>query len=125
MKRDFFEYFTKVQKQQTEMDKVLEQVNKELEEGKCTWEQREQFEKYYMTVKANYDRLTYVKYLLQKPPKFIQKLQERKLAREQERFLKEMTKLNADEFSVAKENEESIEAMKDLLNEVTSEGKND
>ncbi len=125
MIRDFREYLVSVQKQMTEMDKVLEQVNKELEEGKCTWEQRESFATYYSNVKANYDRLIYVKYLLQKPPKFIQKLREKKLAHEQERFLKKMTELHADEFSVEKENEENIEAMKDLLNEVTSEGKDD
>ena len=125
MIRDFKDYLVKVQKSMTEMDKILEQVNKELEEGKCTWEQREQFEKYYMTVKANYDRLTYVKYLLEKPPRFIQKLLEKKLMIEQERFLKRMAELKADEFSVEKENKENIQAMQDLLDEVSSEGKND
>lgn len=125
MIRDFKDYLVKVQKSMTEMDKILEQVNKELEEGKCTWEQREQFEKYYMTVKANYDRLTYVKYLLEKPPRFIQKILEKKLMIEQERFLKRMAELKADEFSVEKENKDNIKYMQDLLNEVSSEGKND
>ena len=125
MIKDFKDYLVKVQKSTTEMDKILEQVNKELEEGKCTWEQREQFEKYYMTVKANYDRLTYVKYLLEKPPRFIQKLLEKKLMIEQERFLKRMAELRADEYSVEKENKENIQAMQDLLDEVSSEGKND
>ena len=36
-----------------------------------------------------------------------------------------MAKLRADEFSVEKENKEYIQAMQDLLDEVSSEGKND
>lgn len=125
MIKDFKNYLVSVQKQYTEMTKLLEKVNKELEEGNCTWEQRENFATYYNNVKANYDRLMYVKYLLTKPPKFIQKLQQRKLAKEQDAFLKKMRELHADEESIVEENSENLQAMKDLLDEVNSEGVNE
>ena len=124
MIKDFKEYFVSIQKNYTETLKVLEQINKELEEGKCTWEQREAFVNYFNNIQANYERLSYVKYLLQKPPKFIQKLQEKKLAKEQEKFLKRMKDHKADAESVIEESEENLQAMKDLLNEVNSEGEN-
>ena len=79
MKRDFNEYFVATQKQYTETLKVLEQVNKELEAGMCTQEQRDNFAQYFDAIRVNYERLAYVRYLLHKPPKFIQKLQEKKL----------------------------------------------
>ena len=108
MIKDVHEYMISMQKQMNEMNTMLEKVNKELEAGHCTWEQRENFQTYYNNVKANYDRLMYIEHLLKKPPKFIQKIQQKKLAKEQEAFLKKMAELHADEESVIAENEENM-----------------
>ena len=123
MKRDFYEYFVAIQKNYNEMLKVLEEVNKELEEGKCTWEQRENFSNYFNAIKANYERLSYVKYLLQLPPKFIQKIQHKRLLKEQDELLKKLIEDHADAESVLEESDENLQNMKDLLEEVqNSEG---
>lgn len=126
MKKDFNEYFISVQKNYNETLKVLEQVNKELEAGMCTQEQRDNFAQYFDSIRVNYERLNYVRYLLHKPPKFIQKIQEKKLIKEQEKFLKQMMDAKADAESVIAENDENLQNMKDLLEEVqNSEGVNE
>ena len=118
MIRDFKNYFVTVQKQYNDLLKILEKVNKELEEGLCTNEQRDNFVKYYEAVKTNYDRLSYVKYLLELPPKFIQNIQKKRLIKKYEKQMEEYIKNKADADSVKAENEENIENMRSLSAEV-------
>ena len=115
MKRDLKEYYVNLQRQYKEMTDIAEKVNKEIEEGKVTQEQRDQFESYFMTVKNNYDRVSYIVYLLDLPPKFIQKWKERKLKKDYEKTLKEFQKKKVTMEDVVSENSEAIaEAAEDL-----------
>lgn len=109
MRKDFERYFVDVQKDYNNMLKQLEQVNKEISEGLVSEEQRMNFETYFMTIKNNYDRISYMRYLLRLPPKFIQKLQQKSLNNKMMKELKKYQDENADKESVNKEDKEALE----------------
>jgi hypothetical protein len=119
MKKDYKKYFVSVQKQYNEMNKILERVNKELTEGKCTQEDRDKFEVYFMIIKNNYDRLSYVNYLLNLPPKFIQDFYNKKALKQQQKTLKELEEQfkeqNADQEAIVKENQEALDNIEKTL----------
>lgn len=120
MLKHFRKFYVSQQKQYNELLKIVEKVNKELEEGKCTQEQRDALQTYFDTVKTNYDRLSYVKHLLLLPPDFVQKLQLNKSKREYEKQQRELAKQNnADQESVLAENQENIDKMNEILDEVS------
>lgn len=110
MKKDVQEYFIAMQKQYNDMNKMLEKVNKEIEAGMITEEQKANFETYFSTIKANYDRVAYIYHLLNLPPKWIQKIKEKKLLKDQEAFLKAME--NATKEAVEAENNEALDNIK-------------
>ena len=114
MRKDFEKYFTQVQLQYNEMLKTLDKVNEEIAKGLVSDEQRANFENYFSIIKANYDRLSYARYLLRLPPKFIQKIQSKKLRAELDKFIQE----NADETAVLEENKEALD---NINNEVSEE----
>ena len=118
MRRDFNKYFVQVQKNYNEMNKILEKVNKELSEGKCTNEQRDQLVIYFNQIEVNYDRLSYVKHLLSLPPKPIQWLHNKRLELIQRNFEKKF----ADANSVVDENNLALENIKAISDYVDSEG---
>ena len=122
MKRDFKEYYVTLQRQYKQMKDIADKVNKEIEEGKVTQEQRDSFETYFSTVKANYDRVSYIVYLLDLPPKFIQKFKERKMKKNYEKMLKEFQEQHSTKEDVIKENDEALEKASVELSELTSEG---
>lgn len=113
MKKDVQNYFIQMQKQYNELNKMLDKVNKEIEQGLVTAEQKANFENYYMAVKANYDRVAYILHLLYQPPKFIQKLRNKKALKEQEKARKEFEKNKATLAEVTQENEETLAKIKD------------
>lgn len=117
MKKDVQVYFIQMQKQYNELNKMLDKVNKEIEQGLVTEEQKANFESYYMAVKANYDRVAYLMHLLYQPPKFIQKLRNKKALKEQEKAMKEFEKNKATLEDVTKENEETLAKIKDSFPE--------
>ena len=117
MKKDVQVYFIQMQKQYNELNKMLNKVNKEIEQGLVTEEQKANFESYYMAVKANYDRVAYLMHLLYQPPKFIQKLRNKKALKEQEKAMKEFEKNKATLEDVTKENEETLAKIKDSFPE--------
>lgn len=117
MKKDVQVYFIQMQKQYNELNKMLNKVNKEIEQGLVTEEQKANFESYYMAVKANYDRVAYLMHLLYQPPKFIQKLRNKKVLKEQEKAMKEFEKNKATLEDVTKENEETLAKIKDSFPE--------
>lgn len=117
MKKDVQAYFIQMQKQYNELNKMLDKVNKEIEQGLVTEEQKANFENYYMAVKANYDRVAYLMHLLYQPPKFIQKLRNKKALKEQEKAMKEFEKNKATLEDVTKENEETLAKIKDSFPE--------
>lgn len=109
MRRDFERYFTSVQLDYNKMLKQLEQVNKEISEGLVDEEQRANFELYFNRIKSNYDRLSYARYLLRLPPKFIQKIQQKSLNSKMMRELKRYEEDKADSKSIDAENKEALE----------------
>ena len=117
MIKDVQRYFIDMQKQMNEANKALEQVNKEIEAGLVSNEQRDSFTNWYWTVKNKYDRLAYIMYLLHKPPVFIQKLREKKLLKEQEKFSAELEK-NATKEAVEEENKECLDNITELLKDI-------
>lgn len=72
MRRDFEKFFTKLQLDFNNISKQKEQIDKEFGQGLLTDQQYANFIKYYESIKINYDRVNYVRYLLHKPPKFIE-----------------------------------------------------
>ena len=115
MKRDLKEYYVTLQRQFKEVRDIAEKVNKEIEEGKLTQEQRDQFESYFMNVKTNYDRVSYIVYLIDLPPKFIQKIKERRLKKKYEESFKRFKEQRATAEDVIEENEKSIESAREEL----------
>ena len=111
MKRDFERYFVEVQKDYNRMLKALEKVNEEISKGQVSDEQRRSFEQWFNQVKVNYDRVSYMRYLLHLPPKFIQKLQQRNVNSKMMKELKKYQEENADKDSVLKENKEALDSI--------------
>ena len=111
MKRDFERYFVEVQKDYNRMLKTLEKVNEEISKGQVSDEQRRSFEQWFNQVKVNYDRVSYMRYLLHLPPKFIQKLQQRNINSKMMKELKKYQEENADKDSVLKENKEALDSI--------------
>lgn len=109
MKRDFERYFVEVQKDYNRMLKTLEKVNEEIKKGQVSDEQRQSFEQWFNQVKVNYDRVSYMRYLLHLPPKFIQKLQQRNINSKMMKELKKYRYENADKDSVHEENKEALD----------------
>lgn len=123
MKRDLKDYYVTLQRQFKEMKDMAEKVNKEIQEGKLTQEQRDAFETYFMNVKTNYDRVSYIIYLLDLPPKFIQKIMQWKEKRDYDKWYKENFKENkATAEDVINENEESLSCAREELSKICSEG---
>ena len=117
MRKDFEEYFTKVQLDYNRMIKQLDQVNKEISEGLVSEEQRANFESYFNMIKSNYDRLSYARYLLRLPPKFIQNIQRKSLNSKMMKELKKYEAEKADKDSVCKENNEALDKIDEGIEE--------
>lgn len=113
MRRDFEDYLLKVQKQRDEMAKAVEEANSLILEGKIEESQVQAIQTYFNTLEANYQRILYCKYLYTLPPKFIQKIQQKKLVEELKKFLDK----HADKDSVFGENQEWIEATEAIVEE--------
>lgn len=118
MIKDVQQYFISMQKQMNAADKALEKVNKEVEAGLVSAQQKDNFTTWYHNIKTNYDRLAYIIYLLHLPPKFIQKIKARKLLKEQEKFFKKIE--TATREAVEKENTESLDNMTKLIDDLPS-----
>ena len=74
MRRDFEKFFVKLQLDYNSITKQKEKIDAEYGKGLLTKEQYSNFITYYNSIKVNYDRVNYVRYLLHKPPKFIENL---------------------------------------------------
>ena len=109
MRKDFEKYFVKLQLDYNKLQKDLEKVNKEAEEGLLTDEQRASFENYFNRVKTNYDRMAYARYLLRLPPKWIQNIESKIATNKIKKELEKFKEAKADEESVLQENKEALE----------------
>lgn len=115
MKKDLKEYYVSLQKQYNELQKALEEINKEIAEGKVASEQKASFENYFNIVQTNYQRISYAMHLLNKPPKFIQKWEDKKALKEQNKLMEEFKKQNATSEQVLAENQEALDKLKEAI----------
>lgn len=115
MKRDLKEYYVTLQKQYNDLQNALEAINKEIAEGKITSVQRTNFENYFNTVQTNYHRVSYIMHLLNKPPKFIQRWEDKKALKEQNQLMEEFRKQNATKEQVIEENQEALDKLKEAI----------
>ena len=113
MKKDLEKYLLSLQKQRDEMAKAAEEANKLIMEGKIQPEQAAAVQGYFNIIDSNYQRVLYCRYLYNLPPKFIQKLREKKLKKDLDEFVKK----NADQESVEKENNDCMEKVGEITNE--------
>jgi len=110
MRRDLQRYLAEMQKQMNQMQAAFDEAQEKALTGEISQEVAAQVAEGYNLVKSNYQRVLYCNYALNLPPKFIQKLQQRKL----DRKLKEYKESLADEQSVKEENEKAIESVKEI-----------
>lgn len=115
MRKDFEEYFTKMQLDYNKMLKAREDVNEQISKGLVTDDQRRAFENYFNQVKSNYDRTYYMWYLLHLPPKFIRVIEQKFVNSKIKKELDKLSELKADKESVSKENEEALSAAEEEL----------
>jgi len=108
MKRDFEEYFTAVQKDYNRMLKDRDKINDEIKKGLISSEQREMFDTWFNQVKMNYDRISYMWYLLHLPPKFIQRIQQRNINSKMMKELEKYKELEADKDTILNENDSAL-----------------
>lgn len=67
MKKDFDRYYEQIANQYKELNKVLENMNKELQEGMVEPERLENLKLTLAPVITTYQQLSYIKYLLDMP----------------------------------------------------------
>lgn len=113
MRRDLEEYLTSLQLQFNEMQKAVAEANELIKEGKLSSEQAMNIQKYMDNVNVNYQRALYCRYLVNLPPKFIQKIQKRKLEKEAKKFAEQ----EADKETVVKETQENVDNIKGIVDE--------
>ena len=111
MRKDLENYLTQLQKQYTSMEKAVSEANELIKEGKMSSEQALQIQNMMNTINNNYQRVLYCRYLLNLPPKFIQKLQQKKLAAE----FKKLQEEHADEESVVNESQEALDGIEEIV----------
>ena len=107
-KKDFDDYLIKVESQYSEMKKNLESVAKEVQDNPSDLDFIETLKERIAPFKQNYERLMYVKYLLDKP---VRKKKTLKYNRMMINKLKELEEKNSLE-SVLEENESVLNNMK-------------
>lgn len=111
MKRDLIDYLLRLQKQEDDMQKAVEEANELLQDGKISEEQVNNIQNYMNIIHNNYQRVLYCKYLYDMPPKFIQKIQQKKLDKKLAKFIEEQ----ADKDSVLDENEEALTGIEEIV----------
>ena len=107
-KKDFDIYVKKIEAQYEDFKKVLEQVSKDAQAGMTDVNFVENLKQQIAPIKQNYERLMYIKYLLDKPAK------KDKVAAYKRRLMNEMKKLEARNSTeaVLDENEKVIKGLK-------------
>lgn len=114
MRRDFEKYFTKLQLDYNSILKQKEKIDEEYRKNLLNEDQYNNFLSYFNIIKVNYDRIGYARYLLHKPPKFIDAIFKKLSERDAKKLLEEYKKQNADEESVLEENKTALNNAKEL-----------
>jgi len=111
MKKDLEEYLLALEKQHQDMQKAVDEANEMIKDGKISQEQASQILTYMSTIETNYQRVLYCRYLYNLPPKFIQKIQQKKLQKEMEKFREE----HADDESVIGECQQDLDNINEIV----------
>ena len=110
-KKDFDNYFDNIQKTSVEMNLLLQKFLKEIEEGKIQPEDIEQFKSSMIPITNNYGVMCQVKLLLDQP-------QRKKKIDPWKKQNKKFISNCKEEYSLdnlVKENNESLERLRDML----------
>lgn len=110
-KKDFDDYYYQIQAAYLEMSQLLKELLKQLESGEIDEERVENFKLAMAPVANNYGFITQVKVLLDGPNR---KKKKQKWQKQQRKFIQSADNKFAPE-TIIKENEDSIQRMKDLL----------
>jgi len=110
-KKDFNEYYYQIQATYLEMAQLLKQLLKSLEKGEIDEAKIESFKASMQPIANNYGFMTQVKVLLDKTTR---KSKVVKLTKKQQKLIDSANPRYAPE-NIIKENEESIQKLKDLL----------
>lgn len=116
MKKDLDLYVLQLQKQMDLAEEAMEKAQEQVQKGMIKEEDISGLMQYCETVVTNYNRVLYCKYLLNLPPKFIQKMQQKKLTKK----MVEFTMKNSDGDQVIKENDAAIEGICDITDKAES-----
>jgi len=107
--RDVKEYYYKMQAQYLEMKADLADFEVALKAGNITEGQMRAAMDEVAALQLNYDRLTYVMYLLELPAR---KQKQAKCARANKKVLDALSRRHADERSVSDENKSALDAFR-------------
>ena len=116
--REFLEYYYKVEHQYLEMKADLEDFTVALQNGYITEDKLEEVKSQIAELQVNYDRLTWVKELLDKPNR---KKKQAHWEKQNKRKLDKLRQAKADDASVIAENEALLDGIKTELNKLKEE----
>jgi len=104
--KDVREYYYKMQAQKLEMEADLADFEEALKNGFITEDQVQVARDELFPFQVNYDRLTYIMYLLELPNRDSKKAKHNK---QNKKLLEELKNRNADEESVLNENKSALD----------------
>ena len=108
-KKDFDEYVLKITKQYKDFKDVLAEVSKEAQQGLTDIDYIDNLEKQILPLKENYERIMYIKFLLDQPTR------KDKIKNYKKRLQKSLVNLNTNNNTdnILKENEDIINKIKE------------
>lgn len=116
--RDVKEYYFQVEKQFFEMSQTVKELREEFELGNISKEMVQQAEQMTLPLRQNYERLSYILYLFNKPNR---KSKIGKFNKQNEKLLSVFKDLGADESQCDVENAESLKRFKEFVKELKCE----
>lgn len=118
--REFLEYYYKVEGQYLEMKADLEDFNEAFKNGYITEDKLDEVKSQIAELQVNYDRLTWVKELLDKPNR---KKKQAHWEKQNRCRLNKLRQAKADDAAVIAENEAILRDVKAELEELASQDK--
>jgi hypothetical protein len=118
--REFLEYYYKVEHQYLEMKADLEDFTVALQNGYITEDKLEEVKSQIAELQVNYDRLTWVKELLDKPNR---KKKQAHWEKQNRCRLNKLRQAKADDAAVIAENEAILREVNAELEKLTSQDK--
>lgn len=116
------DYFRKIENMFFECMDDVQEFDKMLKDGKFTYEEFEKAAKQVALIKSNYERLSYIMFLFNKPAR---KEKSAKYARENKKYTDILKTRKADDESVIEETRNSLDNFKKLYKELSENVKGD